>query len=60
MADDPKTTIEIEFSADMIERVMDEWQEENPMRTVESMPPAEFARRMMIEMQATARKVSDT
>jgi hypothetical protein len=49
-------TVEIEITPEMIERVLTEWGDEHPGRdaTVD-MNPDEFARRMMLEIRASAR-----
>lgn len=49
--------VELSFSAEMIERVLREWQEENPLRSPNSMTSAEFAQRMVAEIRASARIV---
>jgi hypothetical protein len=54
-----KNSVELSFSVEMIERVLREWQEENPLRTPESMTSDEFAQRMMIEIKASARIAPD-
>ena len=48
---------EISFSLEMMERVLREWQEENPLRSPNSMTSVEFAQRMMAEIRASARIV---
>lgn len=55
MSDEP--SVELSFSEEMIAQVIREWQEENPLRTPESLTADEFTRRMMIEIKATARIV---
>lgn len=49
-------TVELTIAPEMIERVLTEWEDEHPGKdaTVD-MGPDEFARRVMIEVQASAR-----
>jgi hypothetical protein len=47
--------LEISLSPEMVERVMREWQEEHPGVAIREMSSDEFARRMMIEVRASAR-----
>jgi hypothetical protein len=49
-------TVEIEITPEMIERVLTEWGDEHPGKySVTDMDPDEFARRMMLEIRASAR-----
>ena len=50
---------QITFSVEMVERVLREWEEENPGKDATmDMGSDEFARRMMVEIKASARTIS--
>jgi hypothetical protein len=51
--------IELSFGPEMIERVLAEWEAEHPGCHALEMTPDEFARRMMIEIRAGARRVAE-
>lgn len=51
-----KPLVEISFTPEMIERVMSEWEEETGT-SAQEMSSEEFARRMMIEIEASARVI---
>ena len=58
MSDNPTTSIEVIFSPEMIELVLSEWEQENPGKdAMKDMGADEFSRRMMIEIEASARRV---
>jgi hypothetical protein len=49
-------TVELTITPEMIERVLTEWDDEHPGKDATlDMGPDEFARRMMIEVRASAR-----
>ena len=47
--------VEVSFSVEMIEKVLREWEEENPGKDAIDMGSDEFSRRMMVEIKASAR-----
>lgn len=51
------TEFELSFSPEIIERVMSEWEEENPGKNVREIGAEEFSRRMMIEINASIRRI---
>lgn len=54
------TTVEVHFSPEVIERVLSEWEEEHPGKdAMKDMGADEFSRRMMIEINASARRVQN-
>ena len=53
------TNMVLEFSAEMVEAVLREYEADNPGRTAGSMTSEEFGRRMMRKIVASARPRSD-